>query len=327
MRIIDVSMFFNEVQLLEIRLSALIDQVDLFIVVESNQTFTGKFKEHILPQLSYLKAKYGKKLLFLSRNEMFLDYKDILTKLKSKNSNFTIEETKHLIKILKSHNHYDKSKINLLLDSFQREACSIYIQRYCNKEDLVIFSDADELPDNLNDINNYFLNKKLKPVSLLQHEFWYYPNIFHASTWEGSVAGYAHDFMVNSLNNFRIKNKSKRLNTITLSTFNGYHLTSMGGVEMLKKKIKNWTHQEFNNFHILNSLEDKIIAGEDIFMRTTGTVTRLVKLQEFYSDHYRKAIMNNSIPMANDLKNKKNNKFKKFFNKLILKIVNLLKSN
>ena len=69
------------------------------------------------------------------------------------------------------------------------------------------------------------------------------------------------------------------------------------------------------------------MSGEDIFMRTTGTVTRLVKLEEFYSEGYRKAIMNNSIPMANDLKNKKNNKFKKLVNKLILKIVNLLKRN
>ena len=327
MRIIDVSMFFNEVELLEIRLAALIDYVDLFIVVESNQTFTGKFKDHILPQLSYLKERYGKKLLFLSRNEMFANYEDILTKLNSKNSNFSIEESNHLIKILKSHNFYDKSKINLLLDSFQREACSIYIQRYCNKEDLVVFSDADELPDNLNDINNYFSDKKLKPVSLLQHEFWYYPNIFHASNWEGSLAGYAYDFMVNSLNHFRIKNKLKRTNTVTLTTFNGYHLTSMGGVEMLKKKIKNWTHQEYNNFHILNSLEEKIFAGEDIFMRTTGTVTRLVKLEEFYSDKYIKAIMNSTIPKANDLRNKRNNKFKKFLNKVILKLINLVKRN
>ena len=325
MRIIDISMFFNEVQLLEIRLAALRDCVDLFIVVESNQTFTGKYKEHILPQLSYLKNKYGTKLIFISRDEMFLNYENIISQLSSPNTNFSLEESNHLINIMKSHDFYDKSKINLLLDSFQREACSIYIGRYCNEDDIVIFSDADELPDNLHDINNYFSKNKLKPVSLLQHEFWYYPNIFHASNWEGSIAGYAKDFISNSLNNYRIKSKSKRLNTITLSTYNGYHLTSMGGVDMLKKKIKNWTHQEFNNFHILNSLEDKILAGEDIFMRTSGTVTKLIKIEEFYSKRYIKPIFNSSLPMANYLRSKKTNKLKKFINKLILKILNNFK--
>ncbi|MBO8206835.1 hypothetical protein HA149_07160 [Prochlorococcus marinus XMU1406] len=325
MRIVDVSMFFNEINLLEIRLEALVDYIDQFIVIESNQTFSGKYKKHILPELSNLKKRYGDKLKIISRDENFLNYDHLLDNLSKKNNNFSKKESSYLKKIMIDHNHYDKSKINLLLDSFQREACSIYIDRYTDSNDLIIFSDADELPDNLNEVHNYFSGNKLKPISLKQHEFWYYPNIFHDSNWEGSIAGYSKDLKIKSLNWFRIKDKSKRINTITLPTINGYHLTNMGGVEKLKEKIKNWTHQEYNNFHIMLSLEEKIISGEDIFMRSTGTVTKLIKFEEFYSDKYKIAIINSSLPKAKLLKEKSSNKFKKFLNKVILKFFNFFR--
>ena len=53
-KIVDVSMFFNEVELLEIRLSALNNKVDKFIVIESSQTFSGA-KKIDLSELSILK--------------------------------------------------------------------------------------------------------------------------------------------------------------------------------------------------------------------------------------------------------------------------------
>ena len=325
MRIIDVSMFFNEIKLLEIRLEALVDYVDQFIVIESNQTFSGKYKKHILPELSHLKNKYGNKLKIISRDEKFLNYYDLINNLSKENNNFSSKESLYLKQIMIDHKHYDKSKISLLLDSFQREACSIYIDRYTDLNDLIIFSDADELPDNLNDIHNYFSSTKLKPISLKQHEFWYYPNIYHDSNWEGSIVGYSKDLKIKSLNWFRMKDKSKRINTFTLPTINGYHLTSMGGVEKLKEKIKNWTHQEYNNFHVLSSLEEKIISGEDVFMRSSGTVTKLIKIEQFYSDKYKNALINSSLPKASLVKNKSSNKFKKFANKIILKLFNLFR--
>ena len=46
-KIFDVFLFFNELDLLELRLKTLYDIVDYFIITEINETFSGKCKELI----------------------------------------------------------------------------------------------------------------------------------------------------------------------------------------------------------------------------------------------------------------------------------------
>jgi len=319
-------MFFNEIELLEIRLSGLYDFVDKFIVIESSQTFSGLFKKSILQELTNLKLKYGKKLEMITRNEFFKSYDDIVVNLR-KSNNFNSKESEKLIDILESHNHYDKQKLNLVLDTYQREACAPYIERLTNKEDIIIFSDADELPDNINDIKKFFNKRKNSKyiISLLQHEFWYYPNIYHASDWEGSISGISSEITKKSLNYWRMKNGKKRINTLQIDGLHGYHLTNMGGAERLKEKIKNWSHQEFNNNFILGNLEERIIRGEDVFKRTTGTVTKLINLKDIYSKEYIPSIEKSKLPKAKELVITKPNTLKILFNKLIIKIINFFK--
>lgn len=322
--IVDVSMFFNEVELLEIRLSALNNFVDKFIVIESSQTFSGGKKELILDEIYNLKKKYGNKLNMISREENFKSYEDIIKNL-DKNRNFNSKECRKIIDILESHDHYDKTQLNLVLDTFQREACAVYIERFTDINDIIIFSDADELPDNIKDIKEFFAKEENKEniVSLLQHEFWYYPNIYHDSNWEGSIVGISSEIVKKSLNLHRHKVNNKRINTLSLKGFNGYHLTNMGGVERLKTKIKNWTHQEFNNKYIISNLEERIIKGEDIFGRTNGTVTKLIDLNELYSKPYINGIEKSNLPKAKKIINTRSNIFKKILNKILLKILNL----
>ncbi len=322
--IVDVSMFFNEVELLEIRLSALNNFVDKFIVIESSQTFSGGAKELILCDNYNLKKKYGDKLILISREEYFKSYEDIIKNL-DKNRNFNSEEARKIIDILESHIHYDKKQLNLVLDTFQREVCAVYIDRHTDKNDIVIFSDADELPDNIKEIKDFFTKKENKKniISLLQHEFWYFPNIYHDSNWEGSIVGISSEIIKKSLNYHRHKVNNKRVNTSSLKGFNGYHLTNMGGVERLKTKIKNWTHQEFNNKYVISNLEERIIKGEDIFGRTNGTVTKLIDLNELYSKPYKNEIEKSQLPKAKRIINTRSNILKKIVNKILLKILNL----
>ena len=317
-------MFFNEVELLEIRLAALNNQVDKFIVIESSQTFSGTKKKLILSELSNLKKQYGSKLVLISRSEDFKSYKDIVLNL-DKNKNFNSHESKKLIKILKSHTHYDKGNLNFVLDTFQREACLAYIARLTDLDDIIIFSDADELPDNILKIKDFYDKEENKKtvISLLQHEFWYYPNIYHDSKWEGSIVGISSEIIKCSLNYYRQKVNNKRINTANLKGFNGYHLTNMGGVDRLKTKIENWTHQEFNNNLIISNLEERIIRGEDVYGRTNGTVTKLIDLNEFYSEFYVKAIKESKLTKAKKIINSKPNFIKKIFNKILIKFIEL----
>lgn len=50
--------------------------------------------------------------------------------------------------------------------------------------------------------------------------------------------------------------------------------TFLGGPEKIKEKIRAYGHQEFNNDYILNNVEQRIAANQDIFFRPDA----------FYSD-------------------------------------------
>jgi hypothetical protein len=51
-KIVDAVLFFNELDLLELRFEELYDKVDYFLVVESTKTFTGKPKRLFLTKIS-----------------------------------------------------------------------------------------------------------------------------------------------------------------------------------------------------------------------------------------------------------------------------------
>ena len=69
MRIYDCFTFYNEFELLELRLESLWDVVDRFVIVESNKTFTNKPKEYnfIARQNDY--RKYFPKIRYVVEND------------------------------------------------------------------------------------------------------------------------------------------------------------------------------------------------------------------------------------------------------------------
>lgn len=74
----------------------------------------------------------------------------------------------------------------------------------------------------------------------------------------------------NGLNGLRMA-KRNRGETIENS---GWHFTFLGGPEKIKEKIRAYGHQEFNNDYILNNVEQRMAANQDIFFRPDA----------FYSD-------------------------------------------
>ena len=59
MKVFDCFKFFNELELLELRLMELYDVVDYFVLVEANKTHTGKEKKYLFEENKdkvYLKA-------------------------------------------------------------------------------------------------------------------------------------------------------------------------------------------------------------------------------------------------------------------------------
>jgi beta-1,4-mannosyl-glycoprotein beta-1,4-N-acetylglucosaminyltransferase len=65
MKIYDGFLFFNELDLLEIRLNILNDVVDYFILVESSKTHSGLLKSYIFEENKERFSKFLNKIIIL----------------------------------------------------------------------------------------------------------------------------------------------------------------------------------------------------------------------------------------------------------------------
>lgn len=267
-KIIDSFLFFQELDLLEIRLSYLDRYVDAFLIIEACQTFTGKPKEFVFEKNKERFEKYLPKIIYHKIEDFHEDYASIIEFLTNKNTDPSLK----VLSILESHQHYSKDQIHWVLDSYHRECLHIPLAEFAVDDDIVLISDLDEIPS----INTFSDEQKekerQKPYVYQQHEFRYFLDYYKDTDWLGTIS--SRYFLIKniSLNLLRMDSKAVR-NIISKDSVKnaGYHFTSCGGIEMIKKKIQSWGHQEFNNSLILSNLSKNIKEGRDIFMRENGT--------------------------------------------------------
>ena len=74
----------------------------------------------------------------------------------------------------------------------------------------------------------------------------------------------------------------------------GYHFTSLGGEILLKSKIENWSHQEFNIDEIKNNLKHNLLTGRDVFYRLGIPRNKIVDIEKekIFDNRIRKILMN-----------------------------------
>lgn len=151
MKVFDCFKFFNEFELLDLRIMALDDYVDYYVLVEANKTHTGKPKE----------------FLFDQNKDIFKDYL-------------------HKIIHVKVEDLPDYSREDIwLAENFQRNCITRGLEGVASEGDKIIISDADEIP-NPDQVAKY-TSKITIPMTMTQHLFYYYVNCRQRSTWWGSI--------------------------------------------------------------------------------------------------------------------------------------------
>ena len=137
-KLIDSFLFFNEVDLLKVRLEYLGPIVDNFIIVEANIDFSGVKKEFILSNELLTSLPFSNKILYYKKEIDFNSFYWILKKIRYWNRRSSL-----LWKL-------QDSQRNSLLEPL----------KVFKDNDLIIFSDLDEFPSI--EAIDYFLNKKNK---------------------------------------------------------------------------------------------------------------------------------------------------------------------
>ena len=267
MKIYDCSLFFNEIDLLEIRLNILEKYVDHFVIVESNITFQGSPKP--LSFLSHEKRleKFLHKIIYFPITDSPQDFSSLpaIRNLGSIDGALT----EKIYQFINECPHFDKkTEYWWGNDFFQRECIRRGLAKaQPNPRDLILISDADEIlnPEIIPALIESLKSRDL--ISIQQNEFCYYLNYLHNLEWLGTCAflyGSHENIPINSL---RFSGKRKESVTPLILQNGGWHFTSLGGVAAVQKKIESWGHKEYNNWLIKKSLGYNIRHGYDIFRR------------------------------------------------------------
>ena len=257
MAIYDCFQYFNEDHMVDLRMNILDPYVDFFVISESTKTHQGQNKKinfdiknfpQFKDKIKFLVADYDKKINF---------------------ENHTGGES-----IIEQHQR--NYLINGLKDA--------------SPDDLIILSDSDEIPD-LSKIKNINRNKKF--IAFSQKMFMYKLNLLNVeeSDWIGSkITKKKNISSMQDLRNLKFKNYPFwRIDKRHLQIIEGgWHFSFLQTPGQILKKVKSFSHGEFNNSLLNeNSIEEKILKNEDIFNR--GFTLKRIDLNE----NFPKYIYNN----------------------------------
>jgi beta-1,4-mannosyl-glycoprotein beta-1,4-N-acetylglucosaminyltransferase len=275
-KLYDSFLFFQELDLLELRLKYLNSKVDYFIIVEAGQTFSGNKKPFNYELNIERFHEFNHKIIYFKIE----DFHDSYDSVKAFLYNHEDISFRNIFDLLESETHYPKDELHWVLDSYHRNCLQIVHQKHIKDNDFIILSDLDEIPS-LEYLEINFLNTLSSLMVMKQKQFMYYLNYYHNDNWYGSIVGKYEHFKDISLNIIKADSKITRQIVDEDELKNGgYHFTNAGGTDLIISKIQSWSHQEFNTKDILKRLNYNVSTGQDIFERQYGTILKSVEVND-----------------------------------------------
>ncbi len=301
MKTYDCFTFFNELDLLKMRLNILNDYVDFFVLVESNKTHSGKSKDLVFERNKNQFSDFSHKIIHIIVDDM--------PELKDTN--------------------------RWVLENFQRNAIMRGLTK-CDASDLILISDLDEIPNpakikevkkilikksaqngliyqtyqhfkrlvyklsqnsTIKKYLEYFTPKSAKTVSFKQNLYYYYINGFINTDWLGSKAVLYKDLISCFHSSPQEIREVRPKNSIPAG---GWHFSYLLTPEQISEKIKSFAHSEFDKkeFTGIEAIKNNIANGKDLFGRNENIT--YVKIDSSYPkwildnvDNYQRYISKN----------------------------------
>ncbi|QWD76218.1 hypothetical protein ICV32_00610 [Polynucleobacter sp. MWH-UH24A] len=244
MKIIDAVTFFNEVEVLKMRLELLYPVVDTFIICEANYTHSGEKKSFHLKENLDEFEKYKKKIKLINLD---LDIK-----------NFSFSKI----------DSFDPDSGPWKVERAQRDYLYSEIKNF-EINDVAIICDVDEI---WNPHLAELLRSKKIPLEIarLEMQFHYYwlncRGVGKANnSWVSAYFSTVGNLSSNQGKLSKIREEAK----LPLVHRAGWHFSNLGGANKLKEKIEAFAHQELNKEEIKNieKLENAINLGIDYLNR------------------------------------------------------------
>ena len=238
----DVFYFFNELDLLEIRLSILDKYVDYFVLIEFSTTFGGVKKESNYKKNIERFAMWNHKIIYY----LVGDYSNDI----------------ELLNLAKSNSNIGDGGEHWIREFCLKESAKKALKNLPDSA-VVFLSDLDEIwnPAQLKELTDFSDSEVIRPIQL---SYYYYLNNRsneNMSGWTGTIVTKYATLKNRCLNDLRNKNKTlaKKIPQ------GGWHFTYMGGLEGAKRKLSEENHPEYKGFinNLVNTVgKNKHYAGK-----------------------------------------------------------------
>lgn len=256
-KIYDAFLFFNELELLEMRMNILDNIVDFFVIVESTKTFSSNSKDLIYFKNKHLFEKFQDKIIHVIIDDTPSDFLQI----SYIDSPKTEEEflTNKILRYVDESPGWERNETQWGVETFQRESI-IRGLIDCKDEDIIMISDVDEIP-NPSEVS------KIKEIpeevfNFNQNMYYYYLNVLKERNWSGTKACTWGKLKNISLNSLR-QNKHTTQNI----TNGGWHFSFIGGESRIIEKLEAYAHQEYNTSYYKQNVKNNMDSDRDPFFR------------------------------------------------------------
>jgi len=273
MKVFDVFLFFNEIDLLEIRLNLLYPFVDYFVINEATKTFSGSKKP----------------LYYIENKEKFEKFQDKII------HNIIESPTDSQLDI--AGKKYNTPVICHQMDAYQKDSIINFLNTQCSSDDVIIWSDVDEIPNPeiIENLENFYVENKV--YNFAQEYCMCYFNmvektgIFRSQTPDFDYEDYpkwlgTKLFSFNLLNKYSLTDMRRELpdeENFRLSP-GGWHWTYVGSdglsvEERVINKINSAAHQEYNRDSVKKSILQCLESNGDPLGRL-GCKYEIVNIDE-----------------------------------------------
>jgi beta-1,4-mannosyl-glycoprotein beta-1,4-N-acetylglucosaminyltransferase len=248
MKIFDVFTFYNELDLLELRMNILGDVVDYFVINEASITFTGKEKP----------------FYFLKNKERFKKWEDKIIHHVTIDNNETLEKYWSGVQYHRSmmEDNIYKLPIHYQRACFHKDSAIYALLDYAKDDDIILTSDADEIanPEAIKSIAEWF--DPNEHYVLMGPVYYYYLNLLCEKNWMGTRVS-----TMKTLKSMSVDKLRQSHNNGWKVENGSWHWSFFGDADMVRAKMDAYEHQENNLSQFRDTMEERIENGIDPFGR------------------------------------------------------------
>jgi len=251
MKIFDCFMFFDEEQILDLRLNVLNKTVDFFVIVESIYNHRGEKRELIFDKNKF--SKFKNKIIYIIHDEIPKQVETV-----NQNDSESEKNRKYIMNAV----YRENSQRNYISQGIKE----------AEKNDIILISDVDEIPK-FENINFREITNKI--IMFKQYMFHYKYNLVLPNfKWTGTKAVRKKNLISPQwLRNTKDRNypiyridtffSKKKYNNIKIIEDGGWHFSNIKTPKMLNHKFRSYLHHiEFDKAKINENDIQKLINNK-----------------------------------------------------------------